>query len=160
MKEILLVIIVLATVSCSQPKVDLKAEGEKVMQLSREWSQIASTGDVEKTVSYWSDDAYMVSAAQPPLKGKQAIRQMVIDSYKIPGFRISWQPQSVEVSESGDMAYLIENTQVSFSDSTGKTVTQHSKAVSIWRKQSDGTWKNVVDISTPDATQNQETTPN
>jgi ketosteroid isomerase-like protein len=115
---------------------------------------VASGRDVEKTVSYWADDAFMMSAGQPALKGKQAIRQMVMDSYKIPGFQISWQPQSVEVSESGDMAYLIENSQVSFTDSTGKVVTQHNKAVSIWRKQSDGTWKNVVDISTPDAQQN------
>jgi uncharacterized protein (TIGR02246 family) len=145
---------VLATISCGQAKVDKKAEGEKVMQLSKEWSQVASTRDIEKTVSYWADDAYMVSAGQPPLKGKQAIRQMVEESFRIPGFRISWQPQSVEVSESGDMAYLIENSQVSFTDSTGKPVTLNSNAITIWRKQADGSWKNAVDISTPEATQN------
>ena len=154
MIQLLLVAMVVTTMSCGQPKVDQKAEGENVMQLSREWSQAASSGNVDKTVSYWADDAYLVSAGQPPLKGKPAIRQMVEDSYKIPGFRISWEPQSVEVSESGDMAYLIENSQVSFSDSTGKPVIQHNKGVSIWKKQSDGTWKNVVDISTPDATKN------
>jgi len=154
MKRLSLVVMVLATISCGQAKVDKKVEGEKVMQLSKEWSQVASTRDIEKTVSYWADDAYMVSAGQPPLKGKQAIRQMVEESFKMPGFRISWQPQSVEVSESGDMAYLIENSQVSFTDSTGKPVTLNSKAISIWRKQADGSWKNAVDISTPDATQN------
>ena len=154
MKRLSLVVMVLATISCGQAKVDKKAEGEKVMQLSKEWSQVASTRDIEKTVSYWADDAYMVSAGQPPLKGKQAIRQMVEESFRIPGFRISWQPQSVEVSESGDMAYLIENSQVSFTDSTGKPVTLNSKAITIWRKQADGSWKNAVDISTPEATQN------
>jgi uncharacterized protein (TIGR02246 family) len=155
MKQVLLFAFVVTTISCGQSKTDKKAEGEKVMQLSREWSKVASSGDVDKTVSYWAEDAYMVSAGQPPLKGKPAIRQMVEESYKIPGFRISWEPQSVEVSDSGDMAYLIENSQVSYSDSTGKPLTQNSKAVSIWRKQSDGNWKNVVDISTPDATKNQ-----
>ena len=154
MQRIITVILILTIVACNQPKADQKAEGEKLMQLSREWSQTAATGDVEKTVSYWADDAFLMSAGQPPLKGKQAIRQMVEESYKIPGFRISWQPQTVEVSNSGDMAYLIENSQVSFTDSTGKPVTHHNKAVSIWRKQSDGTWKNVVDISTPDPSQN------
>jgi ketosteroid isomerase-like protein len=94
-----------------------------------------------------------MSAGQPPLKGKQAIRQIVEESYKIPGFHISWQPQSIEVSESGDMAYLIENSQVAFNDSTGKPITLNNKAVTIWRKQKDGLWKNVVDISTPDPSQ-------
>lgn len=154
MKRIIAISLVSITLSCSQPEVDTKAEGEKVMQLSREWSQAAASKDLEKTVNYWADDAFMVSAGQPPLKGKQAIRQMVMESYKIPGFQISWQPQSVEVSKSGDMAYLIEDSQLSFTDSTGKVVKEYSKAVTIWRKQSDGTWKNVVDISTPDETQN------
>jgi uncharacterized protein (TIGR02246 family) len=155
MKSITVFVLVLTIASCSQPNVDKKAEGEKVMQISKDWSQAASKGDIEKTVSYWADDAVMMSAGQPVLKGKQAIRQMVEESYKMPGFRISWQPQSVEVSESGDMAYLIENAQVSFNDSTGKPITLKNKSVSIWRKQGDGSWKNVVDISTPDPSQNQ-----
>ena len=154
MKPISTLLLVLSSIACRQEKVDQKTEGEKVMQVSKEWSQAASTGDVEKTVSYWADDAVVMSAGQPSLSGKQAIREMVQESYKIPGFRISWQPQTVKVSESGDMAYLIENSQVSFNDSTGKQITMNNKAVSIWRKQKDGSWKNVVDISTPDPTQN------
>ena len=153
MKRTIAIVLAFSILSCNQQKVDTKAEGEKIIQLSKDWSQVASTGDVEKTVSYWAEDAVVMSSGQPPLKGKQAIRKMVEESYKIPGFRISWQPQTVEVSESGDMAYVIENSQVSFSDSTGKSITQNNKAVSVWRKQVDGSWKNVVDISTPDSPQ-------
>jgi uncharacterized protein (TIGR02246 family) len=154
MREIILIAHVLLLLSCNQTRVDKKAEGEKVMQLSKEWSQAASAGDVEKIVSYWADDAVLMSAGQPVLNGKQAIRKMVEESYKMPGFRISWQPQSVVVSESGDMAYLLENSKISYTDSTGKPVTLNNKAVSIWRKQRDGNWKNAVDISTPDVSQN------
>lgn len=154
MKRIATLLIVLTTVGCSQTKVDKKAEGDKVMQVSREWSQTIATKDVDKTVSYWADDAFLMQEGQPPLKGKQAIRQMVEESFKIPGFNISWQPQTVEVSDNGDMAYMIENAQVSFTDSTGKAITIYNKAVSIWRKQADGSWKNSVDISTADPSQN------
>jgi uncharacterized protein (TIGR02246 family) len=154
MKKIIAVGFAFTMIGCNPQKPDLKAEGEKIMELSREWSRAASSGNVEKTVSYWAEDAMLMSAGQPQLKGKKAIRQMVEESYKIPGFRISWQPQSVEVSENGDMAYLIEDAQISFTDSTGKTITQNNKAVSIWRKQTDGSWKNVVDISTPEPVAN------
>tara|TARA_R110002072_G_scaffold299920_1_gene476130 strand:- start:48344 stop:48613 length:270 start_codon:yes stop_codon:yes gene_type:complete len=88
------------------------------------------------------------------LQGKDAIKNMVEESFKIPGFRISWQPQNVVVSESGDMAYIIENSQVSYPDSTGQIQTENNKAVSIWRKQKNGEWKNVIDISTPGPNQN------
>jgi ketosteroid isomerase-like protein len=41
------------------------------MQISREWSQAASTRDLEKTLSYWEDDAIVMSAGQPVFKGKK-----------------------------------------------------------------------------------------
>lgn len=74
---------------------------------------------------------------------------MVEGSSKIPGFKINWEPHSVVVSKNGDLAYMIEKSQVSFLDSTGKIVSQDNNVVSIWSKQNDGSWKNVVDISTP-----------
>ena len=154
MIRISILLLVVTITSCHQQKVDTKVEGEKVLQLSKEWSQAASRGDVEKIIGYWAHDAVVMSAGEPILSGKQAIRKMVEESYKMPGFRISWQPQSVVVSESGDMAYLLENSQISFTDSTGKPFTINNNAVSIWRKQKDGIWKNAVDISTPEAPQN------
>jgi len=153
MRRIITILIVLTIVSCNQTKVDKKAVGDKIMQLSKEWSQTIATKDVDKIVGYWADDAFVMQNGQPPLKGKQAIRQMVEESFKIPGFNISWQPESVEVSDNGDMAYLIENAKVSFTDSTGKAITINNKAVSIWRKQADGSWKNAIDISTADPSQ-------
>ena len=152
MKKMTVFILASLAFGCSEPKVDTKAEAEKIMKLSQEWSQSASTKDVEKVVSYWPDDAVLMSAGQPALEGKAAIKQMVEESFKTPGFAISWQPKKVVVSENGDMAYLIEDSQVSFSDSTGKVTTMNNQAVSIWRKQPDGSWKNVVDISTPKPT--------
>ena len=149
-KNILVGLILMIILSCNQQKIDTKSEGEKLMQISREWSQIASTADVEKTLSYWADDAVVMPAGQPILKGKIEIRKMVEESFKTPGFKISWEPQSVEVSQSGDMAYLIEKETMTMNDSSGKTITQHAKGVTVWRKQTDGSWKNVVDVSTPE----------
>lgn len=143
------------TFSCTQKKIDTKAEAEKVIQLSKDWSKAASSGDVSKTLSYWADDAIIMSAGQPVLNGKESIKKMVEESFKMPGFRISWEPQKAVVSESGDMAYILEDSQISFLDSTGKSIVENNKAVSIWRKQADGSWKNVVDISTPTASATQ-----
>lgn len=153
MKRIL-IIVTIAFTSCTQTKVDKKAEGDKLMLLGKEWSQTVATKDVEKMVRYWADDAFLMQQGQAPLKGKEAIRKMVEESFKMPGFNISWQPESVEVSDNGDLAYMIENAQVSFDDSTGKKITIKNKAVTIWRKQADGGWKNVVDISIADPSQN------
>jgi uncharacterized protein (TIGR02246 family) len=148
--KILVALVIIIIFSCNQQKTDTKSEGEKVMQTSRDWSGVVATGDVEKSLSYWADDAVVMSAGQPLLKGKKEIRKMVEGSFKTPGFKISWDPQSAEVSGSGDMAYLVEKVTMSMNDSTGKTITMHAKGVTVWKKQSDGSWKDVVDISTPE----------
>jgi uncharacterized protein (TIGR02246 family) len=151
--QILFLIITGALLGCQQP-VDTKAEGEKLMQISKEWSQSASSRDLEKTLSYWADDAMVIAGGDPVLTGKQAIRQMVEGSYKNPSFQISWEPQTVEISKSGDLGYLVENTKISVNDSTGKPTVSQFKGITIWKKQSDGSWKNVVDILSPLPAQN------
>lgn len=138
---------------CNGLEVDTKTEGEKLMQISREWSKLAATDSIEKTLSYWADDAIVMSPGQPPIKGKNAIRAMVEGSSKIPGFKISWEPLSVFVSKSGDMAYMIEQNQITVNDSSGNPITEVNKAVTIWRKEGDGSWKNIVDTWNADPSQ-------
>lgn len=116
------------------------------MQVSREWSKAAATDSIEKILSYWADDAVVMSPGQPALKGKSAIREMILGTSKIPGFKISWEPLSVSISENGDMGYLIEQNQITVNDSLGNPVTEFNKSVTIWKKDGDGTWKNVVDM--------------
>lgn len=140
-----IILLSLVFIGCNEKTVDTKAEGEKLMQLSREWSKSASTPDIEKTLSYWADDAIVMPPGQPSITGKKAIREMIEGMSKIPGFKISWEPLSVSVSQSGDMAYMVERNQVTVNDSLGLPIIEYHKAVTVWKKQADGSWKNVID---------------
>jgi len=151
MRKYIILYVCTAFLGCDQTTTDTKAEGEKLMQVSREWSKAAASRDVEKTLSYWADDAVMYSMDQAPLHGKEAIRGMVEGSYKIPGFEISWEPESADISKSGDMGYLLERTKLIVNDSLGKPVTQYYRGITIWKKQADGSWKNVVDVLSADS---------
>lgn len=132
--------------SCARPTVDLQREGEALKQLSREWSAQIPTRNIEKIVAYWAEDAVMMPPGQPPVVGKAAIRQYVEGAMRVPGFNISWEPLSVHVSRGGDMAYLIERNVATVNDPSGKPVTTHGKVVTVWRKDANGQWKNVVDM--------------
>lgn len=121
-------------------------EAAALMQASRDWAKAAASGDVERIVSYWADDAIVLEPEQPALVGKAAIRGIVERSMKIPKFSITWEPERGVVSQAGDMGYLIEHNRVTFADSTGKTHTVFGKAVTIWKKDANGNWKCVVDI--------------
>ena len=123
------------------------------MQLSRDWAKAAEARDVERVVSYWSDDAILLLADQPPYVGKAALRTMVQRDMKDPKFTITWEPERAEVSKGGDMAYLIEHNRVTFTDPTGKVRTVFGKVVTVWKKDAAGNWKCVVDISNGSATE-------
>jgi uncharacterized protein (TIGR02246 family) len=146
MRTIIVLLIFIVLNGCSEHKIDTKTEGEKLMQISREWSKSAANDSVEKTLSYWADDAIVMAPGQPPLKGKKAIREMIEATSKIPGFKISWEPLNVSVSKSGDMAFMIEQNQITMNDSLGKPVIENNKVVTVWRKETDGSWKNIVDM--------------
>ncbi len=134
-------------VSCSSPKVDLKTEEAAIMKTDSTWAELAKDSkDVEKIISYWSDDAVVLSPGQPLVRGKDALRKMVQDSKNIPGFSITWKSSDVHFSPDGKMAYLYGENLVSMNDSTGKTLNMPGRGYTIWRKEPDGNWKCVVDI--------------
>ena len=146
MKPIICCAAVAALAGCNMPD-DSAADAEALMQTSREWSKVAESGDMEKVATYFADDAVMLSAGQPPVRGKQAIRAHLLEGAKIPGFRISWEP--IEGKVSGDMGYLLERTHMSMTGPEGVPVTDTMQAVTVWRKAPDGSWKNVVDAAIP-----------
>ena len=146
MRSTRLVLPLLALLACAPAKPDLEAEKAALLQASRDWAAIVPSGDIDRMVSYWSDDAVILPPDQPAVVGKEAIRAYVGGMLAIPGFTITWEPEQASVSASGDVGYLIERNTATFTDSTGATITQLGKATTIWRKNPEGQWKCVVDI--------------
>lgn len=122
------------------------------MELSRAWSDTLAEGDLDAAIDFWAEDAVMMPPDQPPLRGKAAIRDYVMATADIPGFAISWEPVEAQVSAAGDLAYLIERNKITMLDDNGDPVVQHNKVVTIWRREPDGSWKNVVDMWNADPT--------
>jgi uncharacterized protein (TIGR02246 family) len=141
----LLLLLLLASVSCasaSRPD-DVRV---RILRLDAEWSEAAQTRDVDRVVSYWADDATVLPPGGPAIVGRAGIREFVARSFENPSFRISWKTNDVVVSEGGDFAYGMGTNKVSFTAPDGTPVTVDGKAVTIWRREPDGSWKCVVDI--------------
>jgi hypothetical protein len=62
--------------ACARPSFDAAAEGQKLLRRDAEWADLAAAGkDLDKIVSYWSDDAVVMEPRQPVYEGKAAIRR-------------------------------------------------------------------------------------
>jgi uncharacterized protein (TIGR02246 family) len=143
--------LLLLTSACSQqtPTDTRAADESAIRDLDAQWSKTAAANDLEGTVSYYSDDATLLPPNAPIAIGKQAIRASWA-SLLGPGVSVSWQVSKVEVSRSGDLAYLIGAYLVTLKDPQGRPVTDHGKLVEVWKKQADGKWKTVADIYNSD----------
>src|SRR5437773_872997 len=101
---------------CSQRGFDPAAEEAKLSRRDAEWAELASAGkDVEKIVSYWSDDAVLIFPGQPVLEGKAAIGAYVAESLKTPGFKIHWVSEKPVFSPDGKLAYLRGKDELTWS---------------------------------------------
>lgn len=125
---------------------DTKREAELLMNLSRDWSMKVASAPLEEWIDVWAEDAVMMPPGLPAVRGRAAIRQYVEAAGKLPGFQISWEPESAYVSQSGDLAYMIERNVTIVNDAQGNPVTTHGKVVTVWRRRADGSWQNVVDM--------------
>ena len=127
---------------------DVASEMAALLKRDAEFVAEASEGrDVERIVSYWSADAVVAPPGQPPIVGRDALREYVQDSYEIPAFNITWEATAdPEFSSDFTMAYMWARNRVSFHDPDGNLVTIHGRALTIWRRESDGEWRCTADI--------------
>jgi uncharacterized protein (TIGR02246 family) len=132
---------------CLASAADTKSAIEKALRdLEGQWSEAAGAKDLEKTVSFYSDDAIVMAANAPIATTKEAIRNIWKGLFDSPGAAISWKPSKVEVSKSGDMAYATGSYELTMNDASGKPMTDRGKYVTVWEKQADGKWKCGADI--------------
>src|SRR6266480_3919583 len=135
-------------VSCSRHAFDPVIEQARLLRRDAEWADLASAGkDVDKIVSYWSDDAILIFPGQPVLEGKPAIRAYVEASLKTPGFKIHWASEKPVFSSDGKFAYMRGTDELTLPGPNGTPMTLHLRGISLWRFDPDGQWRCVVDIS-------------
>jgi uncharacterized protein (TIGR02246 family) len=115
-----------------------------------DWSKAARARDLDKTMSFYADDAMVLSPKIPLVQGKGNIRQAWTQMFAIPGASLTFTTGEVEVARSGDLAWQHGAYDFVAADKKGRTTTEHGKYITIWKKQADGSWKAAADMDNPD----------
>src|SRR5690349_7961583 len=101
-----------------------------------------SVGITEAFVKYLDDSAVVFE------KGKIANGREVWKDRKTEGMGLRWYPEFAEVAASGDFGYSTGPSE--FRVKKGSEKADHKGYFnSIWRKNSNGEWKVVLDMGTP-----------
>jgi ketosteroid isomerase-like protein len=121
------------------------ADEKAVRDADAEWSKVAGAKDLDKTVSFYADNAMVLPPNQPIVVSKAGIRNLwqgFLESLA----DISWKTTRVEMAKSGDMGCLIGTYTMTMKDGTKDT----GKYCEVWKKQADGKWKVETDMFSSD----------
>ena len=144
----LLLFLLLISTACQSS--DTRVDEAALTKLDDEWSRAVGSRDVEKTISYYTDDATVMLPNIPTLTGKESVRSIWKSMLDSPSFAGGWKATKVEVARSGDLAYVSGNYEFTEKDESGKPITDKGKYLEVWRKQADGSWKCVADMFNSD----------
>ena len=141
-----LVVLLIALV-CTFPHKAFAAafDDSAVREADAAWSTAAGSKDVDKTVSFYSDDALVLPPNEPSVTGKDGIRKLwsgFLDSITT----IKWRATRVEMANSGEMAVLTGVYDLTMKDGSK----DRGKYCEVWKRQPDGTWKCGIDMFSSD----------
>jgi uncharacterized protein (TIGR02246 family) len=129
------------------PTVDSATEQTKLRDLESGWVKEVAAKDLDKIAAHYADDAVFMMPGAAAAKGKDAIRagwKGMLDGVQ----KLDFAPTRIEISQAGDMATTHGSYTLAMTDAkTKKPVDDKGSYVTVYKKQADGGWKAIEDIS-------------
>lgn len=153
-----LLLLAAAAVACDHAKLEAvhgkpavnRAEEEAALRAADlAWSDAAGRKDVDAVVSYMADDGRTLPPNEPAASGKEAVRAGWAGILALADVAIRWEPQLVQVAESGELGYTSGTYTLAFTGADGKPVSDRGKYLEVWKKV-DGKWKCSQDMYSSD----------
>jgi ketosteroid isomerase-like protein len=116
------------------------------------WEKDYQARDVDKAVAHYASDAAVanpgMALASDEVSRKMAITQFLSD----PSMKVTFASDKTLVAKSGELAYTRGHYAIDSIDPKTKQPKRDTGSyLTVWQKQSDGSWKAVEDFVTPGA---------
>lgn len=151
-----LVALLLVVAGCQRPvpqAADTRAADEAAIRaVFDDQAKAVAAMDTAKAVSGYTDDAVLLSSDAPAIQGRANVQKTFEAIFKDkPEF--SMGVPKIEVAKSGDVAYEWVTGKMTVKDKKSKITETGFKSLTVWKKQSDGSWKMTVDTVVLDTLQ-------
>jgi ketosteroid isomerase-like protein len=123
---------------------------DAVRAADQEWMKVFAAKNLEKSVAFCDESGAVLSSNAPAANGRDAIAKLFSGFFQLANLKISWLPNRADVAKSGELGYTSGAYEMTFNDPTGKTISDKGKYVTVWKKQTDGSWKVLLDIFNTD----------
>ena len=142
----LMVLLSFLTLSCSIERNEnlIDKYRSEIMNIEREFAELVKEKGLKVGfLTYASEDA-VLNRGNQLIKGKKAIQEYY-ENYKYPNARLEWEPEFIEVSSSGDLAYTYGHYTFEVTGEAGQMIKDKGIFHTVWKRESSGEWRYVWD---------------
>jgi uncharacterized protein (TIGR02246 family) len=136
--------------NADKPRVNAARVIDAIRADEVKWNADWKSGDPGRVTAHYAPDAVLMVPGEAPVSGLEAIRAGTQKSMDDPAFSLTFSSDKVEVAKSGDIAISRGSFKESATDPASKAkVDAAGTFVTVYKPQTDGSWKAVWDIATP-----------
>jgi ketosteroid isomerase-like protein len=137
--------------SCDQlkPNQEKVTSADEVVNADIAFSDMSRQVGMKKAfMEYIGNDGVLLRPDYLPIIGADAID--FLSQINDTAFKLTWTPTKGGISQSGDLGYTYGVYELTTADTILK-----GTYVNVWKKQSDGSWKFIVDSGNPGISSNE-----
>ena len=146
-----------ALAACDQapqkaPATDVAAVEKELRAIETQWNADYKSRDVDAVMGHYAEDGAIANPGAPLVAASDSRRAAITQFVSDPNLKISFASDRVQVAKSGDLAYTRGHFTLQSTDpGTKQPRTDTGNYLTVWKTQSDGSWKVVEDFITPGA---------
>ncbi|PKV49081.1 ketosteroid isomerase-like protein [Aquimarina sp. MAR_2010_214] len=115
-----------------------------IYDLEKSFQKMTNTNGIANAFTHFSDDDGVINRNNRLLHGKEQIFNFY-NNKMYSHAKVDWEPNRIMVSKSSDLAFSHGNYTWLIPDENGELQKYTGIYLTIWKKQSDGSWKYVWD---------------
>lgn len=123
---------------------DKEALKEEVRAAENAFARMAGTDGVAAAFAHFAADDVVLLRGKHLIRGKAAMQEY-FNATTLTDIQLGWEPEFVDVANSGELAYTYGPYTFSALDTAGNPVKDNGYFHTVWKKQSDGSWRFVWD---------------
>ena len=129
----------------SNQNLTLDERKKELLNVDAQFSKLSEARGVnEAFLSYLADDCVLLRPNSFPIVGKE-ISKVRYFSRPDSGYTLTWKSLYADIAQSGELGYTYGIYEFKAIDPEGKPIIGNGTYVSIWKKDSFGNWKLVLD---------------
>jgi len=145
-----LLLILLFVMACGNGEKEVSQEQieqweTEIINTEKAFLEMSLKDGMAKAFEHFADSNAVLARNNELIKGPKNIRAFYDSKPQREGQSLTWAPEHVSVASSGDLAYTYGKYEFVYQPDSGEAISSTGYFQTIWKHQSDGSWKYVWD---------------